>query len=167
MWPNLQLSSTISVTSEKTIRHSSDSIRSLNYDNISSIRIKEHPKETDGMSCDAFSWFYPVLCCLICLKLWCWTNSFTVLLCLRGHQQLAMQCGFYSLLKAVWQHVFVFNCSIYSVWWVVVSSTFRVTHRHHFSVICLSICPSVTLLLYQDNFCCSVPILMKFQNNVP
>ena len=28
---------------------SSDSIRSLNYDNISSIRIKEHPKETEGI----------------------------------------------------------------------------------------------------------------------
>ena len=34
---------------QKRQSDSSDSIRSLNYDNISSIRIKEHPKETEGI----------------------------------------------------------------------------------------------------------------------
>ena len=34
---------------QKRQSNSSDSIRSLNYDNISSIRIKEHPKETEGI----------------------------------------------------------------------------------------------------------------------
>ena len=34
---------------QKRQSDSSDSICSLNYDNISSIRIKEHPKETEGI----------------------------------------------------------------------------------------------------------------------
>ena len=34
---------------QKRQSDSSDSIRRLNYDNISSIRIKEHPKETEGI----------------------------------------------------------------------------------------------------------------------
>ena len=56
--------------------------------------------------------------------LWCWWNSVTVLLCLTGHQQLVMRCGFYSLLKAELSPILGFNCSIYS-------GCYGLSHQHY------------------------------------
>ena len=70
---------------------------------------------------------YPVPMVVLVFLVYCWhfyyllfwmivvlMNSVTVLLCLTGHQQLVMRCGFYSLLKAELPPILGFNCSIYS-----------------------------------------------------
>jgi hypothetical protein len=75
---------------QKRQSDSSDSIRSLNYDNISSIRIKEHPKETEDI-------------------------EMTLYMQLKLCKDLPCGLGFTHCWRLYGNMFFVFNCSIYSV----------------------------------------------------
>jgi hypothetical protein len=97
-------------------------------------------------ACKYYFFHMPLLfCCMILFLtvLWCWMNTFSVMLYLRGHQQFVMRCGFL-LVERCMVTCLVFNsddyycviCWLFTPYLILFKWYFRI-QINHAAFICL------------------------------